>query len=164
MINSGNKSKCEIKTEIKNLLKEPCHFSLILQVLNPFISCFTGLFPNVPHCTCYAVTSWATKKVLHQKVHTCGAGYVTKCISLQIMTNTNKSVLKSGRTELCQNKSLLIDNSTVCARNHNLKRKHCWCFTGSSFHFSWKLQLILCIGMFWEFCKNVGIGTYFQRY
>lgn len=37
------------------------------------------------------------------------------------------------------------------------RNKSCWCFTATTVNFSWKLQSVVCISLFLEFC------TLFQR-
>jgi len=37
------------------------------------------------------------------------------------------------------------------------------CFTVTSIHFSWKLEEIVCLGLFWEFYKNVDMFYQFEQ-
>ncbi len=81
-----------------HLLKQQCYISLLLQGLSWLV------FHRTPHCQCNAVPGEQPSKLLWQKSHTYGAGYVmqkVQCISLQIM-NYGKSVVRS--------ETLLIDN------------------------------------------------------
>lgn len=94
-----NKSKWEIKT---HLLKEPCHFSLLLQDFQLFNrdSFFRGCKPK--SSILYQVSCRAS--LLAQESHTYGAGYVmqtSKCISFQIM-HYGESVLCPLFSHLCK--------------------------------------------------------------
>ncbi len=85
------------KWNVQWVLKQPCHFSLLLFELfyhDLFHGTHTrGLY--IASSVLYRVCYWAS--LLHQKSNTYGAGYVMqmlKCVSLLIM-HYSKSVLRS---------------------------------------------------------------------